>query len=711
VAKPKGPSKEDKGPPDGSPTGFGHPPIDKRYQRGRSGNPAGRPKGRRNTANMTKDILNRPVRARMGDGPREMKAVEAIIRVLTNKATQGNPRSIALVNKLRDMAGLGEDLTDENRRDRTLRWPRSSTREEWDLRFAPARERDWQRFLAAAEIAEAGRPSDSTSLSSEIVPSAIRTGDDHAAQGREREAMAAYWFQLDLCKAQLGKESSDKVAQYNFRRSIMRAGLLADKLLRSGAFAQSIEVATKALEQSNTEYWQVPEDHHTTNDRWIAVVRAHARMLVGSPDEARTLYNSFDTEKQLGQTSFESAILREFHELKALGYSHPLMSEIEKRYADRGWARSMECDIPQRIKPDFRHAADIKSADTLAKEGRLDEAADTYQGVLSIGNDDVRENEPNLLMAAERYFVANRIGHLGRRFLLIKDFEKALSCVNEALAHQPNSTYFNLNRAHALMYLGQDDEANEIYFSYHGTKMSYHITQDVIRNEFKLLREALRPHRLMETVERRFKAAQWDVRMGVAGSEPVRSKAGYTESGIATTDSQASEPVHSLHAPVNRSVGSALPTPQDIPTGDRYLSEGKLNEAFACYQSQIKICDQILAKGITNLQASDTRHAAIIKISDVALKFLLARQPEQALAAVDYALSVESRSPSGNIRRAHVLLFLGKEDEARNIYLRHRGSKVSITHTAEGLVLEDFQRLRVAGYHVPLMDDIAAKFK
>src|SRR6266852_2960364 len=98
-----------------SAVGYKRPPTNTRFPQGKSGNPHGRPTGHRNIANLTKDLLNRPVRVRSGGETREMRAVEAIWRVLTNKATQGNSRATSLVNKLREMAGFTSEITEEER--------------------------------------------------------------------------------------------------------------------------------------------------------------------------------------------------------------------------------------------------------------------------------------------------------------------------------------------------------------------------------------------------------------------------------------------------------------------------------------------------------------------------------------------------------------------------------------------------------------------
>src|ERR1700722_8536053 len=139
---------------------------------GKSGNPRGRPKGRRNVATMTKDILNRHIKVRSEGKTVEMRAVEAIFRVLANGAAQGNIKAASLFNRLRDMAGLGSDLTEEELQKHVMRLPRGfSSPEETDLCWAPAREKDRQRYLAMAELDETSPDPETRASNAQIPPS------------------------------------------------------------------------------------------------------------------------------------------------------------------------------------------------------------------------------------------------------------------------------------------------------------------------------------------------------------------------------------------------------------------------------------------------------------------------------------------------------------------------------------------------------------
>ena len=60
--------------------------------------------------------------------------------------------------------------------------------------------------------------------------------------------------------------------------------------------------------------------------------------------------------------------------------------------------------------------------------------------------------------------------------------------------------------------------------------------------------------------------------------------------------------------------------------------------------------------------------------------------------------------------RAAALMFLGRADEARALYQKHRGEKTYDGKTWEAAALEGFAKLRDKGLTSPLIDEVAASF-
>jgi hypothetical protein len=79
---------------------------------------------------------------------------------------------------------------------------------------------------------------------------------------------------------------------------------------------------------------------------------------------------------------------------------------------------------------------------------------------------------------------------------------------------------------------------------------------------------------------------------------------------------------------------------------------------------------------------------------------LCADQPEKALAASGRALAIAPDYLLCHKNRAHALLFLGRTDEARSVYLDHKGERVG-RRRWEVFVSKDFREFRNRGLDRP----------
>ncbi|HLC08611.1 MAG TPA: tetratricopeptide repeat protein, partial [Methyloceanibacter sp.] len=101
----------------------------------------------------------------------------------------------------------------------------------------------------------------------------------------------------------------------------------------------------------------------------------------------------------------------------------------------------------------------------------------------------------------------------------------------------------------------------------------------------------------------------------------------------------------------------------------------------------------------------------IEKIGGLAYNFMLAHDFAKALEAADEGISLAPDKIWLYTNRAHALMFLGRVDEARALYLQYRRTKnVQDEKSWETAILEDFAELRKAGLINPLMDEIEKQF-
>lgn len=102
--------------------GFGRPPKSSQFQKGKSGNPNGRPRGSQNMTSIVKDELDR--KHRVDGGSRLVPIRQILVRRQIAKAAQGCPKAFLVLLKLeaeaeavaarhtRENAGSQSELSD-----------------------------------------------------------------------------------------------------------------------------------------------------------------------------------------------------------------------------------------------------------------------------------------------------------------------------------------------------------------------------------------------------------------------------------------------------------------------------------------------------------------------------------------------------------------------------------------------------------------------
>ena len=151
-----------------------------------------------------------------------------------------------------------------------------------------------------------------------------RVGDVLVAQGKLEEALKVHRDSLAIAERLAAADRSNTQWQQNLQGSISSIGDLANELVLARDF-------TRALEASDLVISIAPDQI------WLYTNRAHALMFLARVDEARALYLQYRGEKNVAADKpWETVVLEDFAELRKAGLTHPLMDEIEKRFAAGG---------------------------------------------------------------------------------------------------------------------------------------------------------------------------------------------------------------------------------------------------------------------------------------------------------------------------------------------------------------------------------------
>jgi hypothetical protein len=87
--------------------GYGRPPAHTRFKPGQSGNPKGRPKGKRNMLAMRRDAYLQPVKLANG---RKVPAIVAVDMALLGKALKGDARAALTAVKMATEIGIYDEI-------------------------------------------------------------------------------------------------------------------------------------------------------------------------------------------------------------------------------------------------------------------------------------------------------------------------------------------------------------------------------------------------------------------------------------------------------------------------------------------------------------------------------------------------------------------------------------------------------------------------
>jgi hypothetical protein len=93
--------------------GYGKPPLHSRFQKGRSGNPKGRPRGKKNMSTLLSTALNASIVVVANGRRKKITKREAIVTQLVNKSAAADLKATQIVlAMLRDLESQADGSAD-----------------------------------------------------------------------------------------------------------------------------------------------------------------------------------------------------------------------------------------------------------------------------------------------------------------------------------------------------------------------------------------------------------------------------------------------------------------------------------------------------------------------------------------------------------------------------------------------------------------------
>jgi tetratricopeptide (TPR) repeat protein len=129
--------------------------------------------------------------------------------------------------------------------------------------------------------------------------------------------------------------------------------------------------------------------------------------------------------------------------------------------------------------------------------------------------------------------------------------------------------------------------------------------------------------------------------------------------------------------------------------------------AAACHDAQDTL--MIIIKARDSIPVAYT-HQAGEAMGAFSYLFIFIHDYQAALDAADTVLATFSDLDWVNVNRAHALMFLGRSDEAKKIYLGQRRPNTNDSDSWRASIRSDFGSFRKAGLALPLMDDVERAF-
>jgi tetratricopeptide (TPR) repeat protein len=373
-------------------------------------------------------------------------------------------------------------------------------------------------------------------------------------------------------------------------------------------------------------------------------------------------------------------------EQRAIAEKNEAQAKVERDKATRNFklaqktAESLVFDIAQGLR-------DVQGMSAETARKILETARATFEELASSAPDDLALQRGRAAMLDE----------FGNTYLTLGDLDRALAAYRDALAIRERLVAADRSNT---------ERQRNLSVSYEkiGDVL---VEQGKLEEALKAYRDALAISERLATADRSNTEWQHDLSVSYAKVGDVLVAQGKLDEALAAyRDALA---IRERLATADRS-NTQWQRDLSISYGrisDVLVSQGKLDDALTAYRDGLAIAERLATADRSNTQWQRDLHLCIGRIGGLAYKLVLARNFTVALEVADQAIALAPKETWLYMNRAHALMFLGRVDEARTLYLKFRGKqKVQDDRSWETIVLKDFAELRRAGLTHSLMLEI-----
>jgi tetratricopeptide (TPR) repeat protein len=586
----------------------------------------------------------------------------------------------------------------------------------------------------------------------DVSVSAGKIGDVLKAQGKLEEALAAYRDSLTIAKALVAKDPSNTDWQSDLSSSdnkigdVLKAQGKLEEALAAYRDGLAIVKALVAKDPSNTE-WQL--NLSVSDDRIGDVLKAHGKL-----EEALAAYrDSLAIRKALvakdpSNTDWQRGLAASNEEIGEVLEAQGRLDEALAAYRD-SLTISKALVAKDASNTEWQRdvsVSDEKIGEVLEAQGQLEEALAAYRDILAIAKALVAKDASNVNWQRNLLLSHGRIGDVlmaqGKLDEALAAYRDSLAIAKALVAKDASNTEWQRDVSVSdgrigvvLEAQGKLDEALAAYRDSLAIAKAL-VAKDPSNTDWQSdlsysderiggvlvaqgkLEEALAAYRDSLAIRKALVAtkpdnADWQLNLAVSNSrigDVLKAQGQLDEALAAYRDSLAIRKALVATKPDNADWQLNLAV-SNSRIGDVLKAQGQLEEALAAYRDSLAIRKALVAKDASNADWQSDLQSTIEEIGGLAYNFVLAHDFATALEATDEAISLAPDNIWLYTNRAHALMFLGRVDEARALYLQYRGTKNVLGEKSwELAILDDFADLRKAGLTNPLMDEIEKQF-